>query len=67
MAPEASQKAFREAIPESERTRSLGRASAVRRYRTDELIGDSPWIVIEHGDVEYRLQITRLGKLILTK
>jgi hemin uptake protein HemP len=41
--------------------------SPVRRYRTKELFGDSPWIVIEHGHSEYRLQVTRLGKLILTK
>ena len=39
----------------------------VRRYRTTDLFGDCPWIVIEHGNAEYRLQVTRLGKLILTK
>jgi hemin uptake protein HemP len=60
-------KRFREAIPERERTRLPRSSHAIRRYRTDELLGDSPWIVIEHGSVEYRLQVTRLGKLILTK
>lgn len=42
-------------------------AGTVRRYRSDELIGECPWIVIEHGNDEYRLRITRQGKLIMTK
>ena len=37
------------------------------RFRTRDLFGDRSWIVIEHGGTEYRLRITRLGKLILTK
>ena len=39
----------------------------VRKYRSTELIGDAPWAEIEHGRESYRLRITRLGKLILTK
>jgi hemin uptake protein HemP len=58
---------YREAIPERERTRLLEGARPIHRYRTEELIGDCPWIVIEHGSEEYRLRVTRLGKLILTK
>jgi hemin uptake protein HemP len=42
-------------------------SATIRRYRADELLGPGPWIVIEHGGAEYRLQVTRLGKLILTK
>ena len=65
--PNVSRKSLRTAIPQPERTRSLPSQDAVRRYRTDELLGDRPWIVIEHRGAEYRLQVTRLGKLILTK
>jgi hemin uptake protein HemP len=34
---------------------------------TDELFHGRRELVIRHGDVEYRLRITRAGKLILTK
>jgi hemin uptake protein HemP len=57
----------REAIAKCEQERPRETARAIRRYKTTELFGDSPWIVIEHRNVEYRLQVTRLGKLILTK
>ena len=67
MTPKTPRKSFRKAIPEQERKRSLKNSNAVRRYRTDELLGHSPCAVIEHGGAEYRLQVTRLGKLILTK
>jgi hemin uptake protein HemP len=49
------------------RERDRPAPSSIRRYRTSELFGSSPWIVIEHGSVEYRLRVTRMGKLILTK
>jgi hemin uptake protein HemP len=39
----------------------------VRRYRTEDLLQGCPWVVLEHGGAAYRLQVTRLGKLILTK
>jgi hemin uptake protein HemP len=42
-------------------------SEGVRRYRAADLIGNASWVVIEHGNAEYRLRITRLGKLILTK
>ena len=35
--------------------------------RSDELFRGTREIVIVHGDDEYRLRITRAGKLILTK
>jgi hemin uptake protein HemP len=34
---------------------------------TDELFHGRRELVIRHGEVEYRLRITRAGKLILTK
>ncbi len=37
------------------------------RYQSSSLFGNCPCIVIEHGSEEYRLRVTRLGKLILTK
>ena len=43
------------------------RQEALPRYSSKDLFGDSPCVVIEHERQEYRLRITRLGKLILTK
>jgi hemin uptake protein HemP len=34
---------------------------------TDELFHGRRELVIRHGELEYRLRITRAGKLILTK
>jgi hemin uptake protein HemP len=34
---------------------------------TDELFRGRRELVIRHGELEYRLRITRAGKLILTK
>jgi hemin uptake protein HemP len=42
-------------------------APASRRIRSADLFAGRPSIVIDHDGVEYRLRITRLGKLILTK
>ena len=38
-----------------------------KRLRSSDLFGDAQEILIEHADAEYRLRITRQGKLILTK
>ncbi len=35
--------------------------------RSDQLFGDSNELIIDHHGQEYRLRITNLGKLILTK
>jgi hemin uptake protein HemP len=35
--------------------------------RTEELFGGSMEIILLHADEEYRLRVTRNGKLILTK
>jgi hemin uptake protein HemP len=47
----------------------LHTASSMPRpaVRSDDLFRGTHEIVIVHGDDEYRLRITRAGKLILTK
>jgi hemin uptake protein HemP len=40
---------------------------APRRLHSSALFGDAKQLVIEHQGAEYRLRITRQGKLILTK
>jgi len=42
-------------------------ALAARRWRSTELFGHLHEIEIEHGQSVYRLRLTSLGKLILTK
>lgn len=42
-------------------------SGARRRLRSDALFGGANEIQIEHGGALYRLRITSLGKLILTK
>ena len=43
------------------------RAHTARRLRSAELLGTQQEVEIEHGLVVYRLRLTSLGKLILTK
>jgi hemin uptake protein HemP len=38
-----------------------------QRFHSAELLGTTREIVIEHAGEEYRLRLTRQGKLILTK
>jgi hemin uptake protein HemP len=38
-----------------------------QRWRSAELFGSAQEIEIEHGQAVYRLRLTALGKLILTK
>jgi hemin uptake protein HemP len=38
-----------------------------KTFRSDDLFGGARFLVIEHAGEQYRLQITRQGKLILTK
>lgn len=53
---------------EAARRGSAPAASAPRpAVRSDDLFRGAHEIVIVHGDDEYRLRITRAGKLILTK
>ncbi len=46
--------------------RAPGPASA-RRWRSAEIFGAAQEVEIEHGQAVYRLRMTSLGKLILTK
>lgn len=43
------------------------RHSAPRRVTSETLLEGNTEIEIEHGDAVYRLRLTSLGKLILTK
>lgn len=42
-------------------------ATARRLLRSSALFGPADEVIIEHHGAEYRLRITRQGKLILTK
>lgn len=44
-----------------------GASGPVIRFDSRELLRGQRAVVIEHQGTEYRLQATRLGKLILTK
>lgn len=61
------------ALDSAQRSPALSSASpkpaarAGRRWRSAELFGREQEIEIEHGQVVYRLRLTSLGKLILTK
>jgi hemin uptake protein HemP len=43
------------------------RPTAARRWRSADIFGAAQEIEIEHGQAVYRLRLTSLGKLILTK
>jgi hemin uptake protein HemP len=40
---------------------------ARRRYISEQLFGEHTEVEIQHGESTYRLRLTSLGKLILTK
>jgi hemin uptake protein HemP len=42
-------------------------ARELKRVSTDDLIGPAREVLIRHAGCDYRLRITRQGKLILTK
>lgn len=44
-----------------------GKDGAPRRVSSEQLFAGASRLVIEHNGEEYRLQVTRQGKLILTK
>jgi len=48
-------------VPEQATAREL------RRVSSEELMGSAREMLIRHGGYDYRLRITRQGKLILTK
>lgn len=41
--------------------------SKKRAVRSEELLKDEREVILLHGEEEYRLRVTRNGKLILTK
>ncbi len=41
--------------------------TAKRRWMSQEILGSSPEVEIQHGSMVYRLRATAAGKLILTK
>lgn len=54
------------AVPASSENKVPG-LSRKRSFRSEDLFGTDREIVIVHGASEYRLQITKAGKLILNK
>lgn len=50
-----------------ERSAAPVAAGGSRRWRSTELFGNDQQIEILHGQAVYRLRLTSLGKLILTK
>jgi hemin uptake protein HemP len=44
-----------------------GGANSPRIVSTRDLMGDDKVVIIRHGQEDYRLRITAMGKLILTK
>lgn len=46
---------------------ALASPTLPRRWNSTELLADGPLAEIQHGDQVYRLRLTALGKLILTK
>ena len=47
--------------------RGLGPIQGPPRWRSTDLLGSAQEVEIEHGQAVYRLKVTSLGKLILTK
>lgn len=50
-----------------QRPASAPASAAPRRWHSADLLGAHREIEIEHGQVIYRLRLTSLGKLLLTK
>jgi len=48
-------------------THTAASGSSTPRWHSTQLLAGSPEALIEHGDATYRLRLTLLGKLILTK
>lgn len=47
--------------------REMLSAARPRRLASDDLLAGDTEVLIEHGESVYRLRLTALGKLILTK
>ena len=53
--------------PPSNHTPADTPARELKRLSSEELIGPAREVLIRHAGCDYRLRITRQGKLILTK
>lgn len=60
--PSSSPESLETALPTKQDAQTLR-----QRFHSAELLGKAREIVIEHAGEEYRLRLTRQGKLILTK
>ncbi len=58
---------MRESLPSRECDADAHAVRAKRRIDSKTLLGDENELIISHGQDEYRLRLTRQGKLILTK
>ncbi len=54
-------------LPVPRRDAALPDAAAPARWSSQALLGGRPQVEIEHNNAIYRLRVTSLGKLILTK
>lgn len=54
-------------LPSNRHPAPAAPARELRRVSSDELIGPAREVLIRHAGCDYRLRITRQGKLILTK
>jgi hemin uptake protein HemP len=62
----------RKTVAAEPRVHDLGQSApdglaAKRRWRSQEILGSSTEVEIQHGSAVYRLRATASGKLILTK
>mgnify|MGYP000054620170 FL=1 len=54
-------------LPHPQAQRANGDQAGVPVYNSRDLFGDGHLLLIDHQGERYRLQMTRQGKLILTK
>lgn len=54
-------------LPHQQAQRANGDQAGVPVYNSRDLFGDGHLLLIDHQGERYRLQMTRQGKLILTK
>ena len=67
--PRATDRRVAEADATESRVSQPARAAAQgqRRWHSREIFGSAQQVEIEHGESVYRLRLTAMGKLILTK
>ncbi len=58
---------MRDIHPPTNRDPATAPAREPKRVSSEELIGPAREVLIQHAGCDYRLRITRQGKLILTK